>query len=142
MTMVGTIRTAYLPDGHQETIMKRTGKMRRRRVLVAVAAGILGAAALAAAGGDLFVQPDTVDLMDSPGALGNVTATLNQNTKLQELERTDDGWVKVQTPDGKQGYVLADSVAAGKAKALVIGPVGSNSGAQMNTALAAGGLEP
>jgi uncharacterized protein YgiM (DUF1202 family) len=109
---------------------------------VALAAAVFGIVGLAAAGGDLFVQPDTLDLMDSPGALGNVAATLNQNTKLQELERTDDGWVKVQTPDGKQGYVLADNVANAKAKALVIGPVGSSSGAQMGTSLAARGLEP
>src|SRR5947209_17880477 len=99
--------------------MRTTGNSRRRRVAVSLAAAVFGMAALAA-GGDLFVQPDTVDLMDSPGALGNVTTTLNQNTKLQELERTDDGWVKVQTPDGKQGYVLADNVSNSKAKAMVI----------------------
>ena len=122
--------------------MKTKRNSRRRRVVVGIAAAVFGLVGLAAAGGDLIVQPDTVDLMDSPGALGNVTSTLNQNTKLQELERTDDGWVKVQAPDGKQGYVLADNVAGNKAKALVIGPVGSNSGAQMNTSLAARGLEP
>ena len=120
--------------------MKQTGKTRRRRVLVAVAA-VLGAAGLAVAG-DLFVQPDTVDLMDSPGALGNVTVKLTQNTKVQELERTDDGWVKVQTPEGKQGYVLAENVANTQSKALNIGPVNSNAVAQMNTAQAARGLEP
>lgn len=121
--------------------MKQTGKSRRRRLVVAMAAAMLGAACLAAAA-DLFVQRDTLDLMDSPGALGNVTATVNQNTKLQELERTDDGWVKVQTPDGKQGYVLADAVGKSPAKALVAGNVGSNSGAEMGTSLAARGLEP
>lgn len=121
--------------------MKRTDKLRRRRFVVAITAAVLGAACLAAAA-DLFVQRDTLDLMDSPGALGNVVGTLGQNTKLQELQRTDDGWVKVQTPDGKQGYVLADAVARTQAKALVAGPVGSDSGAQMGTSLAARGLEP
>jgi uncharacterized protein YgiM (DUF1202 family) len=121
--------------------MKQTGKSRRRRLVVAITAAMLGAACLAAAA-DLFVQRDTLDLMDSPGALGNVAATLNQNTRLQELERTDDGWVKVQTRDGKQGYVLADAVGNSPAKALGIGKVGSNSGAEMSTSLAARGLEP
>lgn len=121
--------------------MKLWRESRRGRLAVACAAIVLGGAGLAIAA-DLFVQPDTVDLMDSPGALGNVTGTLNQNTQLQELGRTDDGWVKVQTPDGKQGYVLADALAGNKAKPLVIGPVGSDSGAQMGTSLAARGLEP
>lgn len=121
--------------------MKKTGKSKRRRFVAVLTGAVLGAACLAAAA-DLFVQRDTLDLMDSPGALGNVTATLNQNTKLQELQRTDDGWVKVQTPDGKQGYVLADAVGISPAKALVIGKVGSNSDAQMGTSLAARGLEP
>src|SRR5579871_5281480 len=86
------------------------GNISKRRLRVAIFVAAVGTGGLVF-GGDLFVQPDHLDVREGPGLLFDPVETVARSAKLQELERTDDGWIKVQTPAGKQGYVFKGSVA-------------------------------
>lgn len=123
--------------------MHKTVKKRCRIALLAAAIGSSAALALA---GDLYVQPQKLDVREGPGLLFDPVDSVNKNDKLTEIERTDDGWIKVQTPGGKQGYVFKQSVAdkpAAKPGPLSGLMVTSDAEAsQMSTGAAAKGLEP
>src|SRR5665213_2007712 len=85
---------------------RRPGRWR----LTTLSAVVISTAGMLFAG-DLFVQPDKLDVREGPGLLFDPVESISKNAKLQELERTDDGWIKVQTPSGKQGYVFKGSVS-------------------------------
>jgi uncharacterized protein YgiM (DUF1202 family) len=111
---------------------------------------LISAAVISTAGvllaGDLFVQPDKLDVREGPGLLFDPVESVAKNVKLQELERTDDGWIKVQTPSGKQGYVFKGSVsdkqAAGPGLFSGMQVTSDAEAAQMSTGAASKGLEP
>jgi uncharacterized protein YgiM (DUF1202 family) len=110
-----------------------------------LAAAVMGSAAALVVAEDLFVQPEHADVREGPGRLFDVTTTINKNSKVTVLERTDDGWVKVQTPDGKQGYIFQKELGAKPPAAP--GPFAFNvtsdaEASQMGTAAAGKGLEP
>lgn len=119
-----------------------SGKWRLRAALLA-ATITCGAAIVVAE--DLYIQPDHADVREGPGRLFDVTGTVNKNSKVTVLERTDDGWVKVQTPDGKQGYIFQKQLGANPAAGA--GPFAFNvtsdaEASNMGTAAAGKGLEP
>ena len=122
----------------------RSASARRRRLAMLSAAVISTAGVLFA--GDLFVQPDKLDVREGPGLLFDPVESVAKNAKLQEIERTDDGWIKVTTPSGKQGYVFKASVSdkqAGGPGLLSAFNVNSNADASaMSTGAASKGLQP
>jgi hypothetical protein len=111
---------------------------------------LLSAAVISSAGillaGDLYVQPDKLDVREGPGLLFDPVESVAKNAKLQEIERTDDGWIKVTTPSGKQGYVFKGSVsdkqAAGPGLFSGMQVTSDSEAAQMSTGAAGKGLEP
>jgi uncharacterized protein YgiM (DUF1202 family) len=97
---------------------------------------------------DVYVQPEKLDVREGPGLLFDPVDSVTRNTKLSVLEKTDDGWIKVQTPAGKQGYVFSNSVADKQistgASDFLSGLVGTSDAdaSKIGTAAAAKGLEP
>ena len=128
----------------QSALSRRSPRAVRWRVAVVSAALISSAGMLIA--GDLYVQPDKLDVRDGPGLLFDPVETVAKNAKLQEIERTDDGWIKVNTPSGKQGYVFKGSVsdkqAAGPGLLSGFQVTSDAEAAQMSTGAASKGLEP
>lgn len=126
--------------------MKRLGIVSSRRFRAAVlAAAVMGSATALVVAEDLFVQPEHADLREGPGRLFDVTTTVNKNSKVTVLERTDDGWIKVQTADGKQGYIFQKQVAdkpAGGSGPFAFNVTSDAEASQMGTAAAGKGLEP
>lgn len=126
--------------------MKRVRILGNRGVRAAIfAAAALGSAAALVVAEDLIVQPEHAELREGPGRLFDVTGTVNKNSRVTVLERTDDGWVKVQTPDGKQGYIFQKQL--GTKPPAAPGPFSFNTtsdaeASQMGTAAAGKGLEP
>ena len=122
------------------------GRLLTKRIRLVLAASLLAAGSGLVFGGDLFVQPDRLDVREGPGLLFDPVESVAKSAKLQELERTEDGWVKVQTPSGKQGYVFKGSVgdkppsAGGGLTAMNM--TSDAEAAQMSTGAAAKGLEP
>jgi uncharacterized protein YgiM (DUF1202 family) len=119
-------------------------KKRLRAVLLA--AIIIGSAAALAVAEDQYVQPDQLDVREGPGLLFDPVDTVKKNVKLQILERTDDGWAKVQTPSGKQCYVfqkeLGQQPAAGPGLLSGLNVTSDAEASQMSTGAASKGLEP
>jgi uncharacterized protein YgiM (DUF1202 family) len=117
-----------------------------RRFKFVLLAAVMAAGGGLVFGGDLFVQPERLDVREGPGLLFDPVESVTKSAKLQELERTDDGWIKVQTPAGKQGYVFKGSV--GDKPPSAPGPLSAMNmtsdaeAAQMSTGAAAKGLEP
>lgn len=111
---------------------------------IGLLAGALGASTAAVIAEDLYVRQDAVDVTEEPGALSDKVTTIPRNQKVQVLQRTDDGWAKIKTPDGKQGYVLADALAAKPDSGRSYEVTGTASGTKVsaNLDLAARGLEP
>jgi uncharacterized protein YgiM (DUF1202 family) len=118
----------------------------RTRACAAVFAAVVGGAAGIVLADDLYVQPLKLDVREGPGLLFDPVDSVKKNDKLHVLEKTDDGWFKVQTPGGKQGYVFKESVKSQPAAAP--GPlaglnVTSNAeAAEMSQGAAGKGLEP
>lgn len=120
-----------------------SGKWRLRAAVLAAA--VVASGAVLAIAEDLYVQPDHADVREGPGRLFDVTTTVNKSNKVSVLERTDDGWIKVQTPDGKQGYIFQKQLAATPPAGP--GPFAFNvtsdaEASNMGTAAAGKGLEP
>src|SRR6476646_7784703 len=82
----------------------------KKRMKVLLAAAVLGVGSGLVFGGDLFVQPERLDVREGPGLLFDPVESVTKSAKLAELERTDDGWIKIRTPSGKEGYVFKGSV--------------------------------
>ena len=125
--------------------MKRSGLSKKSRLSVAVLGAVLAASAGLVIAEDLYVQPEHAEMREGPGRLFDVTGTINKNSKVTVLEKTDDGWYKVQTPDGKQGYLFQKQLAAKPAAAP--GPFDFNvtsdaEASNMGSAAAGKGLEP
>ena len=122
------------------------GGFSTRRLKFMLTAAMLAAGSGLVFGGDLFVQPERLDVRDGPGLLFDPVESVAKSAKLQELERTDDGWIKVRTPSGKEGYVFKKSV--GDKPPSADGPLTAMNmtsdaeAAQMSTGAAAKGLEP
>jgi uncharacterized protein YgiM (DUF1202 family) len=117
----------------------------RRSIGIATFAAVMAFAAALAVAEDLYVQPEHAEMREGPGRLFDVTGTINKNSKVGVIERTDDGWIKIQTPDGKQGYVFQKQLGANPAAAP--GPFAFNvtsdaEASNMGTAAAGKGLEP
>lgn len=108
----------------------------------ALLTGVIVCAAAVVVAEDLTVQRDQVDVRQGPGLLFDPVTTVGKNTRLQVLERTDDGWIKVQTPDGKQGYVFGESIKPAESGGLFGGITSDAEASQMSTAAASKGLEP
>ena len=123
--------------------LRHRGIRRLRTVLLAAA---MGSSAVLVLAGDLYVQPDKLDVREGPGLLFDPVDTVAKNAKLQEIERTDDGWIKVTTPSGKTGYVFKQSVgdkpAAGPGLFSGLAVTSDAEASQMSTGAAAKGLEP
>lgn len=105
-------------------------------------AGVIVWAAAVVVAEDLTMQRDQVDVRQGPGLLFDPVTTVGKNTRLQVLERTDDGWIKVQTPDGKQGYVFGESIKPPESRGLFGGITSDAEASKMSTAAASKGLEP
>lgn len=133
-----------MTTSHDSALKAPWHRLSRLRLALISAAVVSGAGVLWA--GDLFVQPDKLDVREGPGLLFDPVDSVAKNAKLQELERTDDGWIKVQTPNGKQGYVFKGSVsdkqAAGPGLLSGFAVTSDADAAQMSTGAASKGLEP
>jgi uncharacterized protein YgiM (DUF1202 family) len=117
---------------------------RRIRAVVLGAAIASGAALVLAE--DLYVQPDRLDVREGPAVLFDPVDAVKKNDKVTVLERTDDGWIKIQTPSGKQGYVfqkeLANKPPAAPGPLAGLSVTSDAEASQMGTGAAAKGLEP
>lgn len=123
--------------------MKKVTLRSRRRVPAVVLGAVLIGAPAAVMAEDLYVQLDEVQVTDGPGQLFDAVTTVNKNEKLQVLEKTDDGWFKVKTPSGKEGYVFQETV--GKQPAAGGTSVNATSDAEarrLGAAAASKGIEP
>jgi len=109
--------------------------------------GVMGAFSAALAD-DVYVQSEKLDVREGPGLLFDPVDSVTRNTKLSVLEKTDDGWFKVQTPTGKQGFVFEQSVANKQISTagsdFLSGLIGTSDAdaKAIGTAAAAKGLEP
>ena len=114
------------------------------RLVVAAGAGLL-AVALGAAGvgEDRYVRQDRLDVTDSDSVLGTIVDALPKNTKVRVLEN-NEGWMKIQSPSGKQGYAPADALSdkadANAPVAVAEASADSPSGVKLD--LAGRGLQP
>jgi len=121
------------------SISKKRIKLLLMTAVVAAGGGLVFA-------GDLFVQPERLDVREGPGLLFDPVESVTKSAKLKELERTDDGWIKVQTPSGKEGYVFKGSVGdkppSGGNPLTAMNMTSDAEAAQMSTGAAAKGLEP
>jgi uncharacterized protein YgiM (DUF1202 family) len=123
--------------------MKRILAWSRRRMPAVVLGTVLSGGATVAIAEDLFVQLDQVQLTDGPGQLFDAVATVNRNDKLQVLERTEDGWIKVKTLSGKEGYVFNETVGKQPASGGTSVSVTSDAEARrLGAAAASKGIEP
>lgn len=124
----------------------KSPKRRPSRWRVAILSAVVISTGGMLLAGDLFVQPDKLDVREGPGLLFDPVESIAKNAKLKELERTDDGWIKVQTPSGKEGYVFKQSVsdkqAGGPGLFSAFQPTSDAEAAQMSTGAASKGLEP
>lgn len=126
--------------------MKRLRFLTTQRVRTALLSAVVGSAAAVALAEDLYVQPERLDVREGPGLLFDPVDTIQKNAKVTVLERTDDGWIKIQTPGGKQGYVFQKELASKPPPAP--GPLAGLSvtsdaeASQMGTGAASKGLEP
>jgi uncharacterized protein YgiM (DUF1202 family) len=125
--------------------MKHAGFSSKWRIRAAVLAAVVASGAVMVVAEDLYVQPEHAEVREGPGRLFDVTGTINKNSKVTVLERTDDGWVKIQTADGKQGYIFQKQLGTNPAAAP--GPFNFNvtsdaEASNMGTASAGKGLEP
>ena len=94
---------------------------RSRRLRAVVLAAVVGGDAAVVVADDLYVQPQKLDVREGPGLLFDPVDSVKKNDKLHILEKTDDGWFKVQTPAGKEGFVFQESVK--KQPAAAPGPL-------------------
>lgn len=126
--------------------MSRVRYRGMKRLRTALLAAAIGSSAALVFAGDLYVQPDKLDVREGPGLLFDPVDTVAKNAKLTEIERTDDGWIKVQTPTGKTGYVFKQSVgdkpAPGPGLFSGLAVTSDAEASQMSTGAAAKGLEP
>lgn len=125
--------------------MKHSGFSNKWRIRAAVLAAVVASGAVMVAAEDLYVQPEHAEVREGPGRLFDVTGTMNKNSKVTVLERTDDGWVKIQTADGKQGYIFQKQLGAKPAAGpglLDFNVTSDAEASQMGTASAGKGLEP
>src|SRR5437764_15444238 len=96
--------------GNVETIHMNpsTSHIRRCRRGILVAA-LVGFAAVAAA--EQVVVHQEVDVKTEKNPLADPVETVTTNTQLQVLSR-EGGWIRVKTPNGKEGYVSQDDLAS------------------------------
>jgi uncharacterized protein YgiM (DUF1202 family) len=125
--------------------MKQAGISKRWRIGVSVLGAIVASGTAFVLAEDLYVQPEHAEVREGPGRLFDVTGTVNKNSKVTVLERTDDGWIKIQTADGKQGYIFQKQLGTNPPAAP--GPFNFNvtsdaEASNMGTAAAGKGLEP
>ncbi|HSU66690.1 MAG TPA: SH3 domain-containing protein [Tepidisphaeraceae bacterium] len=126
--------------------MKNPRKSARKRVCAALLSAVVCSTAAVVVAEDLYVQPNRLDVREGPGLLFDPVDSVTKSTKVTVLERTDDGWIKIHTPAGKEGYVFQKELAAKPPAAP--GPfAGLNvtsdaEASQMGTAAASKGLEP
>jgi len=120
--------------------------LRTKRLRVALLAAALSSLTAAVVAEDLYVQPARLDVREGPGLLFDPVDSVSKSAKVTVLERTDDGWIKIQTPSGKQGYVFQKELD--KKPPPAPGPLAGLSvtsdaeASQMGTGAAAKGLEP
>jgi len=81
--------------------------MRTLRFLVA--AGLLLAAGAAFAD-EMSVTVKQTQVRDKPSFLGRIVEVLTYADRVTVLDRSVTSWVKVQAPDGKQGWVSASAL--------------------------------
>ena len=126
--------------------MKRLRISASKRFRVALLTAALSAMGAVVIAEDLYVQPERLDVREGPGLLFDPVDSINKSAKVTVLERTDDGWVKIQTPSGKQGYVfqkeLANKPPAAPGFLAGLNVTSDAEASQMGTGAAAKGLEP
>jgi uncharacterized protein YgiM (DUF1202 family) len=126
--------------------MKRLRIPTTKRVRIALLAAALSSIGAVVVAEDLFVQPERLDVREGPGLLFDPVDSVTKSAKVTVLERTDDGWIKVQTPSGKQGYVfqkeLANKPPAAPGPLAGLSVTSDAEASQMGTGAAAKGLEP
>ena len=81
--------------------------MRHLRFLVA--AGLLLAAGAVFAD-EMSVTVKQTQVRDKPSFLGRIVEVLTYADRVTVLDRSVTSWVKVQAPDGKQGWVSASAL--------------------------------
>ena len=74
------------------------------------------------------VTADVLRLREQPNTSGKILANLVGGTNLQVLSAPASGWVRVQTPDGKSGYVSADYVSIHYSNGTSSGGTGTGTG--------------
>jgi uncharacterized protein YgiM (DUF1202 family) len=126
--------------------MRYPGISKHRRLRVALLAAALSSVAAVVAAEDLYVQPARLDVREGPGLLFEPVDSVTKSEKVTVLERTEDGWVKIQTRSGKQGYVfqkqLADKPPAAPGPLAGLSVTSDAEASQMGHGAAAKGLEP
>jgi uncharacterized protein YgiM (DUF1202 family) len=126
--------------------MKRLRIFANKRVRVALLAAAFSSIGAIVVAEDLYVQPEHLDVREGPGLLFDPVDSVSKSAKVTVLERTDDGWVKIHTANGKEGYVfqkeLADKPPAGPGPLAGLNVTSDAEASQMGTGAAAKGLEP
>lgn len=78
------------------------------------------------------VTADVLRLRESASTSSQILANLIRGTHLTVLDASNSSWVKVQTTDGKTGYVSAQYVAVTYANGSTTGPQGGGSASSLS----------
>jgi uncharacterized protein YgiM (DUF1202 family) len=116
---------------------------RSKRIMAPALAAVLAAGAVAVVAEEVVVQRQKVVVREGASIDYDPVETVSKDVKLQVLGRSPNGWLHVQMPDGKQGYVFEKSLS-GASSDTTLGPVSGNAVAASPENLAAGKgvLEP
>lgn len=85
--------------------------MQKLRFLVAAALLLAAGAAFA---DEMSVTVQQTQIRDKASFLGKILGVLKYADRVTVLDQSVKGWVKVQSPDGKQGWVSASALQAKK----------------------------
>lgn len=122
--------------------MEKFGKRSRWRERAVVWGIIICGLTAGVVAEDLFVQLGQVQVKSGRGQLFPSVDTVKRNDKLQVLERAADGWIRVRTPSGKEGYVFQKTVGANPTAGQTSVGVSDTEAQNLAAPAASKGLEP